>query len=90
MLYHLWSITLTSILDDNYNSNIEWVDVNGRCNYVFGASYRHHYSSIFHMQNKEHIGSTTGLATWVWFFCDLPIYFICIFLSICLDNVILI
>ena len=64
MLYHLWSITLTSILDDNYNSNIEWVDVNGRCNYIFGALFRHHYSSIFHMQNKEQIWSTTELVTW--------------------------
>ena len=28
-------------LDDHYESNFKWVDVNGRCNFFVGASYRH-------------------------------------------------
>ena len=32
-----------SILDDHYNFHLKWVDVNGRCNYFVGASYRHHF-----------------------------------------------
>ena len=30
-----------SILDVDYNSNFLGVDVKGRCNFIFGASYRH-------------------------------------------------
>ena len=26
---------------DHYNSNLKWVDVNGRCNYSVDASYLH-------------------------------------------------
>ena len=30
-----------SILDDHCNSNLRWVEVNGRCNYFVDASYPH-------------------------------------------------
>ena len=28
-------------LDDHYNSNFKWVNVNGGCNFFVDASYRH-------------------------------------------------
>ena len=55
-----------SILDDHYNSNFQWVDVNGRCSKLVDASYRHGKDlslNLIHYKREQkirHAGSCLG------------------------------